>query len=117
MKRILMMVACAAVLAANAGTVAWWHHDELGNGVTATKGTAPFLNSVDPTKHAGLARATPLDTGNWRVDSSYLPQGATAFPEGAKYYDPISGQQSENGLGVVCGIRRKQREGKPLCRH
>ena len=70
MKRVLMMVACATAIAANADTVAWWHLDELANGVKATTGTAPFLNSVDPTKHAGLARATPLDNGNWRVDSS-----------------------------------------------
>ena len=101
MKRILMMAACATAIAANADTVAWWHFDELADGVTATKGTAPFLNSVDTTKHAGMARAKPLDNGDWRVDSSYLPQGVTAFPEGAKYYDPVSGQQSENGLGVA----------------
>ena len=101
MKRILMTVACAVAFAANADTVAWWHFDELADGVKATQGTAPFLNSVDPTKHAGLARATPLYDGDWRTDSSYLPQGVAAFPEGAKYYDPVSGQQSENSLGVA----------------
>ena len=101
MKRILMMVACATAIAAHADTVAWWHLDELADGVKATTGTAPFLNSVDPSKHAGLARATPLDKGNWRVSSGYMPAGVTAFPEGAKYYDPVSGQQSENSRGVA----------------
>lgn len=101
MKRILMTVACAAVLAANADTVAWWHLDELDDGVKATTGTAPFLNSVDSSKHAGMARATPLENGDWKVNSGYMPEGVTAFPEGAKYYDPVSGQQSENSLGVA----------------
>ena len=101
MKFSLITVACAAVLAANADTVAWWHLDELDDGVKATTGTAPFLNSVDPSKHAGLARATPLLNGDWRVSSDYMPEGVTAFPEGAKYYDPVSGEQAENSLGVV----------------
>ncbi len=101
MKHILMTVVCAAVLAANADTVAWWHLDELANGVKATNGTAPFLNSVNTNKHAGLARATPLVNGDWQVSSDYMPEGVTAFPDGGCVYDPVSGQQSENRLGVA----------------
>ncbi len=101
MKRILMMAACATAIAANADTVAWWHFDELADGAKATQGTAPFLNSVDTSKHAGLARATPLEDGDWRVMSSYMPEGVTAFQDGACFYDPVSGYHQENSLGVA----------------
>ena len=113
MKRILMTVACAAVLAANADTVAWWHLDELANGVKATTGTAPFLNSVDPSKHAGLARAKPLDNGDWRVDSGYMPKGVMAFPNGGCVYDPVSGQNFENSLGVAFSAGGTKRQTGP----
>ena len=100
-KSAIVGILALAAFAADADTVAWWHFDELADGVKATNYTSPFLNSVDSSKHAAFVCSKPLKDGNWRLDSGELPQGVTAFPDYGVLVDPIGGTKTANSLGVA----------------
>ena len=100
MKWLAFVGAGLMAVSAHAKTVAWWHLDELEEGVKAKGGSPLFLNSVDPTKHAGMPRATPKINGNYQLDSAYEPMGVVAFPEGGVYYDYVQGGSHANLRGV-----------------
>jgi len=100
-KLMLSMVASTSATALFAGTVAWYHFDELpdvaGNGV---KANTTFENVVNPGTFDGTAdtvNGAGFSGGDWAVKSS------DAWDASMLIADPATGATVENGKAMTFG--------------
>jgi len=98
LKSVVLGTLAVAAVSASADTLVWWRFDEVASG--GIFGTKTLVNSANPGTCDGRGYCVKGTDWSESVTGAYAPHGATAFPDGVKLYDPVSGLSHDNGRAM-----------------